>query len=159
MDVQEFLKQKGVEFELVPHAQTFTAQEVAAAEHETGHHFAKTVVATGGAETFMFVLPASRHVDFEKAAKLVGKKVEMASEGEMKKVFPDCEVGAEPPFGSQIRRADLRGQGAGEVRADRLPRGHARPDGEDELQGLQEAGEAKGGQLRHHGGLKRTARS
>jgi Ala-tRNA(Pro) deacylase len=101
MDVQEFLKQKGVEFELVPHAQTFTAQEVAAAEHETGHHFAKTVVATGGAETFMFVLPASRHVDFEKAAKLVGQKVVMASEGEMKKVFPDCEVGAEPPFGSQ----------------------------------------------------------
>jgi Ala-tRNA(Pro) deacylase len=99
--VQEFLKSKGVQFEVVPHQQTFTAQEVAASEHETGHHFAKTVIAKGGEETFMFVLPASRHVDFEKASKVVGKKVEMAAEGDMKKAFPDCEVGAEPPFGSQ----------------------------------------------------------
>ena len=101
MNVQEFLKAKGVEYQVVPHAQTFTAQEVAATEHETGHHFAKTVIAKGGTDTFMFVLPASRHVDFEKAAKLVGKKVEMAGEGDMKRVFADCEVGAEPPFGSQ----------------------------------------------------------
>ena len=101
MNVQEFLKGKGVKFEVVPHQQTFTAQEVAAAEHETGHHFAKTVIARGGDDAFMFVLPASRHVDFGKASALVGKKVEMASETDMKKLFADCEVGAEPPFGSQ----------------------------------------------------------
>jgi Ala-tRNA(Pro) deacylase len=100
MKVQELLEQKGVEFEVMPHQQTFTAQEVAASEHETGHHFAKTVIARGERKTFMFVLPASRHVDFEKASELAGEPVEMASEGEMKKTFVDCEVGAEPPFGS-----------------------------------------------------------
>jgi Ala-tRNA(Pro) deacylase len=101
MNVQEFLKEKGIGFEVVPHEQVFTAQEVAAAEHETGHHFAKTVIAKGGDDAVMLVLPASRHVDFEKVSKLVGKEVRMATEGEMKKLFPDCEVGAEPPFGSQ----------------------------------------------------------
>lgn len=101
MNVQEFLKEKGVQFDVIPHEQAFTAQEVAAAEHETGHHFAKTVVARGGETTVLLVLPASRHVDFEKASKVVGTKVEMASEADMKRLFPDCEVGAEPPFGSQ----------------------------------------------------------
>jgi len=101
MNVQEYLEEKGVQYEVIPHQQTFTAQEVAASEHESGHHFAKTVIARGEDATFMFVLPASRHVDMEKASELVGRKVEMASEADMKKAFPDCEVGAEPPFGSQ----------------------------------------------------------
>jgi len=101
MNVQEFLKEKGIGFEVIPHEQAFTAQEVAAAEHETGHHFAKTVIATSGDDAAMLVLPASRHVDFEKVSKLLGKEARMATEGQMKQLFPDCEVGAEPPFGSQ----------------------------------------------------------
>lgn len=101
MNVQEFLEGKGVQYEVIPHQQTFTAQEVAASEHESGHHFAKTVIGRGGELTVMFVLPASRHVDFEKASELVGHKLEMASEGDMKQAFPDCEVGAEPPFGTE----------------------------------------------------------
>ncbi len=101
MNVQEFLKQNGVSYELIPHEQAYSAQEVAAAEHVTGHKFAKTVIVKAGEETHMLVLPASRHVDFKKAGKLVGAKLEMASEEEMKTLFPDCEIGAEAPFGSQ----------------------------------------------------------
>jgi len=101
MNVQEFLKEKGVSFEVIPHEQAYTAQEVAAAEHVTGHRFAKTVIAKGGDEAFMLVLPASRHVDFARAAKLAGTKLKMVSEEEMKKLFPDCEIGAEPPFGAE----------------------------------------------------------
>ena len=65
------------------------------------HWFAKTVIVKGGDEVFMLVLPASRHVDFKKAAKVVGAKVKMVDEEEMEKLFPDCETGAEAPFGSQ----------------------------------------------------------
>ena len=101
MDVQEFLKDRGVEFELVRHEQAFSAQQVAAVEHVTGHMFAKTVIAKGGGKTCMLVLPASRHVDFQAAGKLAGADLEMATEEEMKAIFPDCEIGAEPPFGSQ----------------------------------------------------------
>ncbi|MHC5034740.1 MAG: aminoacyl-tRNA deacylase [Planctomycetota bacterium] len=101
MNVQEFLDEKGVAYELIPHEQAYSAQEVAAAEHVTGHMFAKTVIVKGGGDNFMLVLPASRHVDFKRAADLVGAKLQMVSEEEMKTIFPDCEIGAESPFGSQ----------------------------------------------------------
>jgi len=101
MDLKEFLKGKKVPFEVIAHEQAFSAQEVAAVEHVTGHKFAKTVVVKDGGATYMLVLPASRHVDFEKARGLVGADVKMVSEEELKALFPDTEVGAEPPFGSQ----------------------------------------------------------
>jgi Ala-tRNA(Pro) deacylase len=101
MDVQEFLTEKGVSFELVRHEQAFSAQQVAAAEHVTGHMFAKTVVVEEGGGACLLILPASRHVDMQAVGELVGGKVRMASEEEMKALFPDCEIGAEPPFGSQ----------------------------------------------------------
>ena len=100
MNVQDYLKQHAVAFEVIPHEQAFTAQEVAAAEHITGHKFAKTVILKGDGDTFMFVLPASRHVDLKKAGEMAGAEVEMATEEEMKVAFPDCEIGAEPPFGT-----------------------------------------------------------
>ena len=101
MDLQKFLAEQGVPFELVHHEQAFSAQEVAAAEHVTGHMFAKTVIVQGGGSAHMLVLPASRHVDLKAAGKLAGAKLKMASEEEMKALFPDCDIGAEPPFGSQ----------------------------------------------------------
>jgi len=101
MNVEEFLKENGVECEVIPHEQAYTAQEVAAAEHVSGHNFAKTVIVKAGDEVVMLVLPASRHVDFKKVAAVLGAKAEMLGEGEMKKIFPDCEIGAESPFGSQ----------------------------------------------------------
>jgi Ala-tRNA(Pro) deacylase len=49
----------------------------------------------------MAVLPASRQVDFDLMKEAVGaKKVELATESEFKDLFPECEVGAMPPFGN-----------------------------------------------------------
>ncbi len=101
MPWEKLLREKKVRYELTQHEQAFSAQEVAAVEHVTGHKFAKTVVVTADGEVFMLVLPASRHVDFKKAADIVGKELKMASEERMKQLFPDVEIGAEPPFGSQ----------------------------------------------------------
>jgi len=100
MNVQDYLKQHGVPFDVISHEQAFTAQEVAAAEHVTGHKFAKTVIVKAGEDAYMFVLPASRHLDLNKAGHAVGGKAQLATEEEMKVLFPDCEIGAEPPFGT-----------------------------------------------------------
>jgi Ala-tRNA(Pro) deacylase len=100
MDIVEFLTQSGVEFEGTVHEQAFTAQEVAATEHVSGHIFAKTVIVKAGDAYCMLVLPASRHVDLSKVAELVGAETALATEPEMKNLFQDCEIGAEPPFGS-----------------------------------------------------------
>jgi Ala-tRNA(Pro) deacylase len=49
----------------------------------------------------MAVLSASRHVDLEALRKLAqANEVRLATEDEFRELFPDCEVGAMPPFGS-----------------------------------------------------------
>jgi Ala-tRNA(Pro) deacylase len=118
MKVQELLDEQGVAYEVIPHEHVYTAQEVAAAEHVTGHMFAKTVILKAGDEACMLVLPASRHVDLRQAGEVIGADVRMATEEEMKALFPDCETGAEPPFGSQYGLktwVDESLQGVGEI--------------------------------------------
>ena len=49
----------------------------------------------------MAVLPASYQVDFKLLNEVFGsKKVSLATEAEFKYHFPDCDVGAMPPFGN-----------------------------------------------------------
>ena len=101
MKISEYLKDKGVYFTLHEHPPAYTAQEVAAEEHVSGKIIAKTVVVRADESYVMCVLPASYKLDMEKAAKAISaKKVRLADETEMAKVFPDVEVGAEPPFGN-----------------------------------------------------------
>ena len=49
----------------------------------------------------MLVLPASERVDLELLRQSLGtESVEIAKEDEFGSLFPDCEVGAMPPFGN-----------------------------------------------------------
>jgi Ala-tRNA(Pro) deacylase len=49
----------------------------------------------------MLALPASYQVDLGKAATALGvKEVRLAEEEEFEDTFPDCEIGAMPPFGN-----------------------------------------------------------
>jgi len=69
----------------------------------SGKEIAKTVVLRAGAqgeETILAVLPGSRHVKLDKLAAAIGKPVRLASEAEFASLFPDCELGAMPPFGA-----------------------------------------------------------
>ena len=96
-----FLKEQGVPFQTQHHAQAFTAQEIAASEHVPGKMVAKVVMLTDGDELAMVVLPAPDHVDLKKAtAAIGGKTVRLAEEREFAQRFPDCEIGAMPPFGN-----------------------------------------------------------
>ena len=98
--IEEFLTNKGVEYEVIRHELAYTAQEAAAADHVSGYLFAKTVIVTDGERYFMLVLPAPHDVDMEKAGRMIGSDLRLATEREMGPLFPGCEVGAEPPFGS-----------------------------------------------------------
>ena len=63
--------------------------------------FAKTVLVNIDGKMAMAVIPASRRLDLEQLGLLVNaKKVVLASEQEFQGRFPDCEVGAMPPFGN-----------------------------------------------------------
>jgi len=83
------------------HAPAYTAQEVAAEEHVTGNMLAKCVVVHADGKPAICVLPASFKLDMAKVGKaLKAKAVRLADETEMAGLFPDVEVGAEPPFGN-----------------------------------------------------------
>lgn len=103
MQVPEFLKERKVEFDLIPHRDTYDAQRMAATIHVSGREVAKTVLLrAGGKDDYVVaVLPANRAIDFDLAAKLLQtENVEMATELEIAEHCPDCEIGALPPFGS-----------------------------------------------------------
>ena len=100
--LETYLREKGVPHESQHHARAITAQEVAAAEHVPGRMFAKTVIVLpDDANLVMLVLPAPYQVDTHKAASALGvSEVHLASEERFVDAFPDCDVGAMPPFGN-----------------------------------------------------------
>ena len=100
MKVIEFLDNKSAKYEISQHRPTFTAQQMAAEEHVPGMTVAKPVVIQADDEYYMCVLPACCKVDLDKLKKVLKvKKLALATEDQMAKVFTDCELGAEPPFG------------------------------------------------------------
>ena len=102
MNVADFLSEKRVEYDLIPHRETFDAQRMAEVVHVSGTEVAKTVLLRSGGRYVVAVLPANRTIDFDRAEHLLDEgKVELANELEMQELLPDCEIGALPPFGSQ----------------------------------------------------------
>src|SRR5206468_11699943 len=76
------------------------AQRIAQAEHVKGRHHAKVVMIKSGEQHLMAVLPADHQIDLNKLKKAVGKAVLLDTEKEFKSLFPDCAIGAMPPFGN-----------------------------------------------------------
>lgn len=98
--LQHFLEDNHAHFQTIPHPRAITAQEAAAAAHVSGHDLAKTVMVKLDDRLAMVVLPACERVHLGRLRHAVGAQVaELASEAEFRDRFPDCEVGAMPPFG------------------------------------------------------------
>ncbi len=96
-----YLDQNGVKFVTISHSPAFTAQEIAASAHIPGKELAKTVMLKLDGELVMAVLPATEQVSMERIRSVTGAHAcELASESDFKDVFPDCELGAMPPFGN-----------------------------------------------------------
>lgn len=99
--VRTHLDEQGIRYELADHPVAYTAQEIAAAEHVAGETFAKPTLLMADGKLVMAVLPGPLRVDFERARRALGvEEVRLATEAEFSSAFPDCEVGAEPPFGN-----------------------------------------------------------
>ena len=97
----EFLNAHNIKYVTIRHSPAYTAQEIAASAHVPGKELAKTVMVNIDDKMAMAVLPASSKVNLEALKNAAAaKKAELASEEEFKRVFPDCEIGAMPPFGN-----------------------------------------------------------
>lgn len=99
--LERYFKENGVAFSLTPHAEVYTAQEVAAVEHVPGMLVAKVVIAMVDGKPTMLVLPAPYRIDMPTLKTVLkAKSAALATEDQFGGLFPDCEVGAMPPFGN-----------------------------------------------------------
>ena len=101
MKIDQFLDDQNVMFERMPHRQAFTAQRIAQVLHVPGREMAKCVVIKTDHGPVLAVLPATHRIDLECLRRELGENhAELAAEADMGQMFPDCEPGAIPPFGS-----------------------------------------------------------
>ncbi len=96
-----YLVQHNVDVDVREHEEAFTAQRVAASGDIPGWGFAKVVIVVADGALRMLVLPAPERVDLDVVALTLGvRDVRLAKESEFAGAFPDCELGAMPPFGN-----------------------------------------------------------
>jgi Ala-tRNA(Pro) deacylase len=96
----EYLTNNDVRFSHSTHARSRTAFETADAERMPAREFAKTVVYFCETGFGIAVVPADQFVDLVRLAHMLGvSSLRLANEAELGLLFPDCELGAMPPFG------------------------------------------------------------
>ena len=99
--LRNFLDREKVRYAHETHRTAYTAQQVAQEEHVPGKMVAKTVVVKADDGFALAVMPATARADFARLKSALGASaVRLATELEFTGMFPDCEVGAMPPFGS-----------------------------------------------------------
>lgn len=99
--LKEFLDANHIKYVVMSHSPAYTAQEIAATAHVPGKELAKTVIVQVDGKMAMAVLPAAFKIDVVLLKEAIGaKEVAIATEKEFKDLFPECELGAMPPFGN-----------------------------------------------------------
>ncbi|MBU0743448.1 YbaK/EbsC family protein [bacterium] len=97
----EYLDEHGIRYERINHPQAYSAQETADRARIPGREFAKTVMIKLDGRMAMAVLPAPEKVNFtllQQAAR--AETISLATEPDFHEMFPDCDLGAMPPFGN-----------------------------------------------------------
>jgi Ala-tRNA(Pro) deacylase len=105
-DLTKTLDEAGVAYELLPHAHTETAAAEAEALGVEPLEVAKTLVVKTPEGYVRAVIPASHRLDLRKLRDLRrgGRhKVHLASEDDLRRDFPEFELGAVPPLGGGQR--------------------------------------------------------
>ncbi len=99
--LKDFLDREHVHYDVLPHPEAFRAITIAHSLHAPEKEMAKVVVVKVEGRFIMTVLPASWNLDLHRLRDLFSTHhVRLATEEELKDLFPDCELGAMPPFGN-----------------------------------------------------------
>lgn len=97
----EYLDEHGIRYEKITHPQAYSAQETADRARVPGRQFAKTVMIRLDGVMAMAVLPAPEKVNFTLLQQAAGAEtISLATEPDFHAIFPDCDLGAMPPFGN-----------------------------------------------------------
>jgi Ala-tRNA(Pro) deacylase len=99
--LKSYLDEKKIRYHVLAHHERYTAPEIAQELHVPGHMMTKVVIVKADGRETVVAIDANSRVDLEALGRALGAKaVELATEDEIRQRFPDCEVGAMPPFGN-----------------------------------------------------------
>ena len=108
LTLERYLDAKNVKYDVIAHAPTNSSLETAATCRIPGDRLAKGVLLRDEVGYALAVLPATHNVDLTDLRQQLGvEQIRMAREDEMGQLFPDCEPGAIPPFGSMYNLPTL----------------------------------------------------
>lgn len=99
--LKDYLDTHGIHYLNITHSKAYTMQKIAALTHISGKEIAKAVMVKVDGRMAMAVLPASTRINFSALKSMLeASDVHLANEEEFKNIFPNCDVGAMPPFGN-----------------------------------------------------------
>jgi Ala-tRNA(Pro) deacylase len=99
--LKEMLDEAKIPYEVYNHALAYTAQEIAAKQHFSGNEMAKVVMLEVDDKLVMGVLRGNDKISLHAVEDSLGvRHVRLATEDEFIARFPECEIGAMPPFGN-----------------------------------------------------------
>jgi Ala-tRNA(Pro) deacylase len=105
-DLTQALDDAGAAYELLTHAHTESALEEAQALDLSADDVAKTLIVKTADGYMRIVVPASCRLDERKVRDVTGgskKDVHLAAEDDLRRDYPDFELGAVPPLGGARR--------------------------------------------------------
>jgi len=86
-------------YDMLTHEPTMSSTRTAQACHVPGDRLAKAIVLRRNGGYMLAVVPASHHLDLDGLKRQIGDDVVIADEAEIRRLFPDCTLGAIPPIG------------------------------------------------------------
>ncbi|HVO93314.1 MAG TPA: YbaK/EbsC family protein [Terriglobales bacterium] len=99
--LKAMLDEAKVDYEIYTHPMAYTSEEIAEKQHVPSKELAKVVMLEVDDSLIMGVLPGSLKVHLNTAREYLGAvAIRLATEDEFTARFPECEVGAMPPFGN-----------------------------------------------------------
>lgn len=99
--LKEFFDQANISYEIYNHPLAYTTQQTAEKQHISGKKMAKVVMLKIDGSMAMAIVPGDRLVSLPMVKTALGcTEVRLATENEFASLFPECEIGAMPPFGN-----------------------------------------------------------
>ncbi len=99
--LKDYLDREHVHYEILQHPEASRAVTIAHTLHAPEREMAKVVIVKVDGRFVMTALPASWNVDLHRLRELFAlQHVRLATEDEIKDLFPDCDLGSMPPFGN-----------------------------------------------------------
>ena len=89
----------GVHCDVLTHPHSHSSMETAELARVPGDRVAKSVILEDDDGYVMAVLPSTYHVRLGKLSRELNRRLRLATEDELARLFTDCETGAIPPLG------------------------------------------------------------